>query len=181
LLRTAVRSARPEAGDHVVAYLRREMTPAFRRCLIACGRQVLVFGLGVAAPDHNLRFLPTSSHAFIEALRSCTALVCSSGNQLIGEAIHLQKPVLAVPEVGNFEQQINGFFLSRSGGGLAVPNEHLHRQSVTQFLERRAEFAGARHVVASGNTLAMQRLNQWLNGGECRETSFSTPAVVHAA
>ena len=45
------------------------------------------------------------------------AVVSTAGNQLVGEALYLGKPVLVMPERVNFEQAINAHYLEQSGAG----------------------------------------------------------------
>lgn len=46
----------------------------------------------------NLEFRPPGNAEFIRDLAACRAVLSTAGNQLIGEAIHFRKPVLALPE-----------------------------------------------------------------------------------
>jgi hypothetical protein len=53
---------------------------------------------------------------------------------LIGEAYFLGKPVLAIPEDGNFEQQLNGWLVANSGGGWATTFVDFNPHILQQFL-----------------------------------------------
>jgi UDP:flavonoid glycosyltransferase YjiC (YdhE family) len=44
-------------------------------------------------------------------------VISNAGNQLVGEALYLRKPMMVLPEKGNFEQSVNGHLLRLSGGG----------------------------------------------------------------
>lgn len=140
LLREQVRRARPRDGEHLVAYLRREPPPAVLQGLAACGRPVCIYGLGARARRGNLTFLPLSERGFVEDLASCHALVCTAGNQLVGEAVHLCKPVLALPEPGNQEQRLNAWFVQRLGIGLGADPEALEPATLERFLDARETF-----------------------------------------
>jgi UDP:flavonoid glycosyltransferase YjiC (YdhE family) len=63
-------------------------------------------------------------------------VVSNAGNQLVGEALYLRKPFLALPETGNFEQAINAHFLRASGGGDWVPFERLTAADLNRFLDQ---------------------------------------------
>ncbi len=140
LLRPEVAEMRPENGKHVLAYWRRFVGNHVLEGLASTGLEVRVYGLGVRAPMNNLTFHPINEARFLEDLASCCALVSTAGNQLVGEALYLGKPVLAAPEANNFEQAINGHFLALSGAGESVDMADLHAGTVHRFLSRLDSF-----------------------------------------
>jgi uncharacterized protein (TIGR00661 family) len=117
LVRPEMLSAVPDHGAHLVAYMRRFMTPDVLTSLAACGREVRVYGLGAHPSQGNLRFLPVDERRFMDDLATCAAVVSTAGNQLVGEALYLGKPLLVMPERVNFEQAINAHYLEQSGAG----------------------------------------------------------------
>lgn len=139
LLRPEMRRP-PNNGDHVLVYLRRFAEPNVMQALAECGREVRIYGLGKRPASGNLRFFEVSEQGFVNDLASCTALVSNAGNQLVGEALYLRKPVLAMPESGLFEQQINGYFLKAGGGGDSVSAESLDGRVLRRFLDARDEY-----------------------------------------
>ena len=141
LLRREIRHARPENGEHLLAYLRRFSGSRVLEVLSEAGCEVRVYGLGERPPQGNLRFLPVDVDRFAEDLARCRALVSTAGNQLIGEAQYLGKAVLAMPEPGNHEQEINGHFLARSGAGVTLPMEQLSAPQLRRFLDDADHFA----------------------------------------
>jgi uncharacterized protein (TIGR00661 family) len=136
LIRETILGTPPECGEHLVAYFRREPSERILSVLSRCHRSVHLYGLGIRQPVGSLRYLPASVEGFLSDLRTCAALICSSGNQLVGEAIAWNKPVLAIPEPGNFEQQLNGFFLPQTGMGTTVQACDFDVRSLDGFLER---------------------------------------------
>jgi len=135
LLRPGVFQARPVVGRHVLVYLRRSASDGVLQALRRCGREVRVYGLGARPRDGNLRFHDVDETSFVENLASCAALVSNAGNQLVGEALYLRKPVLALPETGNFEQAVNAHFLRQSGGDW-LPEAELTAGRLRQFLDQ---------------------------------------------
>ncbi|HJL06095.1 MAG TPA: glycosyltransferase family protein [Polyangiaceae bacterium LLY-WYZ-15_(1-7)] len=136
LLRREVREASVEDRDHLVAYVRRSAPRSVLEALAASRREVRVYGLGERPSVGRLRFRAIDPHRFVEDLATCEALVTTAGNQLVGESLYLGKPVLAMPEMGNYEQQINATFLRRSGAGAAHDMERLGGLDVERFLDR---------------------------------------------
>ena len=122
-----------------------------------------VYGLGEIPADGRLRFRPVSDHEFIRDLASCAGLVSTAGNQLIGEAQHLGKPVLAFPEAKNSEQEINAHFLDASGAGMRRPVHELSVTDVWQFLERLPQLrSNIDRRAAAGNAAVKKTLERFL-------------------
>ncbi len=140
LLRPALLQAPVTAGDHLTAYCRRDMPANVLETLRCAGREVRVYGLGEHPDDGDLRFRPISEDGFLADLASAHAVVASAGNQLIGECLYLGKPVLALPELGQDEQAINGVLLERMGGGRACRPDRLTPAILREFLGERDRF-----------------------------------------
>lgn len=134
LLRPEVRAARPRAGSHLVAYWRKFGSTPVLRALENTGLEVRVYGLGERPPRGRLSFHAISEAGFVADLAGCTALVCTAGNQLVGEALYLGKPVFALAETGNYEQEINAHFLQASGAGDALPLAQFTEARLHRFL-----------------------------------------------
>lgn len=163
LLRDDVRLAQPEVGEHLVAYFRRFAPPALLEALAKGPRPVRVYGLGEQPSRGALDFRAIDARAFVEDLASSAALVSTAGNQLVGEALYLHKPIFAVPETGNSEQSINAQLLRGTGAGVTCAAEVFEAPALHTFLD---ELERYRAVCASleveGNTRTMQVLAELL-------------------
>ncbi|HSQ42541.1 MAG TPA: glycosyltransferase family protein [Fibrobacteraceae bacterium] len=135
-----IRNARPRDDGFLLAYLRRDVPSRVVRALRKTGWKVRIYGLGSREPWENLEFLPVERKKFVHDLSHCGALLSTAGNQLVGEALFLGKPVLAMPERNNWEQEINGAFLEQLGGGWCIPMSSLCSKLILDFLKRRHEF-----------------------------------------
>ncbi len=135
LLRREIIWARPESGSHLLAYLRRQPPAPVLDALAGCGCEVRVYGMGERSRQGRLSFHRASLQGFAEDLASSRALITTAGNQLLGEALYLGKPVLAMPEPGNREQEINAHFLDRSGAGMAMSMKELTGSTIRKFLD----------------------------------------------
>jgi uncharacterized protein (TIGR00661 family) len=135
LLRPEILGAEPEEGPHLLAYLRRFESPRVIEALRGCGCPVRVYGLGERPDAGRLRFCAVDVERFAADLARCRGLVTTAGNQLIGEALYLGKPVLAVPERGNREQEVNAHFLRRSGAGMVTDMDRLTAADVRALLD----------------------------------------------
>lgn len=165
LLRDEILHASPEHGNHILVYLRRFGSPEVFRALEACGCEVRIYGLGKQCSTGRLKFCEIDMHRFVEDLATCKALISTAGNQLIGEALYLEKPVLAMPEYCNHEQRINGHFLQDSGAGMTVGMEQMRPLYTRYFMEHCEKFRSRidRQNI-QGNATAFNIINQHLPG-----------------
>jgi uncharacterized protein (TIGR00661 family) len=69
------------------------------------------------AVEGNLRFRPFDERAFVDDLASARGVIAGGGFTLMGEAVYLKKPMLAVPVRGQFEQILNARYLTKLGYG----------------------------------------------------------------
>ncbi len=140
LFRAAVRDAQTTDAGHITVYLRRGIVPNVREALLQSGRKVEIFTSQMETSHDNLVYFPITPDRFIDSLRQCSMLLTTAGNQLLGEALFLGKPVLVMPEPNNVEQEINGHFLTQDGGGLSIPMRHLTTEIVQDFLANREQY-----------------------------------------
>ena len=134
LLRRTVVEHREQICDqgHVVVYVRKHAPDSLWKALAACGRRAIVYGLGAMSHSQGFDFAATdiqfkniSDEGFVADLASASCLITTAGNQLVGESLFLKKPVLAIPEDGNYEQELNALLVQRSGGGWSIKFEKL--------------------------------------------------------
>lgn len=159
MLRPEILSATPQIGDHLLVYLRRFAQPNFLEALRGCGRDVRIYGLGARPEEGRIKYFDIDQNGFIDDLARCYALISNAGNQLVGEAHYLRKPVLALPESGNFEQQVNAHFVRASGGGDWKVYEEIDTDDLKDFLERVPELRAAIDPQAAvGNDTALRAI-----------------------
>ena len=145
ILRAPVRTARPEAGDALVVYLNKgahQYTAALDTALRACGEPVIVYGTAHRGRSANLHFKAPSQQGFIDDLAAARAVVSTAGNQLLSEAIHLGKPVLALPEDA-VEQRLNARALVTMGVGESASLHRLPLNRLGGFLDNVPAYARA--------------------------------------
>jgi len=178
LIRPEIQEASPEDRGHVLAYVRRAGTEASLDALRDCGRPVKLYGLGERPRMGDVTFHAIDPFRFVEDLATCTGLVTTAGNQLVGEALYLGKPVLAMPEVGNFEQEINGYYLEKSGAGVSHPIDRVHSMDVRRFLDRIPAYAeNIDHAHVDGLPAALARIDAWVERRMPRAAVPATPSL----
>lgn len=136
MLRDEVRAATARTGDHLLAYFNKgehQYLPHVDRALRLLETPVIVYGTRHRRVDGHLDFRAPSVDGFVRDLAGCRAVLSTAGNQLIGEAIHFGKPVLAMPEPA-FEQRLNAHMIERMGVGMAGDLMRLTPSDIDRFL-----------------------------------------------
>ena len=163
LLRPEILAATPEQGEHLIAYLRRSVPMNVYDALAECGCETHIYGLGARPARGSLRFLEVDAYRFVDDLATSRALISTAGNQLVGEALYLGKPVLAMPERGNYEQHINAHFLEQCGGGMACSMDKFSGAMARRFLRTfREPLASVNRARLSGNSAALEIIGRYL-------------------
>tara|TARA_R110002126_G_scaffold41590_31_gene121021 strand:- start:19310 stop:20398 length:1089 start_codon:yes stop_codon:yes gene_type:complete len=166
LLRKVVRELEPTDGDHVLVYFTHGFDSALDRLRAEPGQSFHVYGTGRVGQEGNLRFEPPSGDGFLRDLAGCRAVVATAGFTLMTEALHLRKPMLALPMAGQFEQELNGLLLEQ--GGLGAQARQLDEATLPRFLAHLPAYGPALAEYDSGDESALlahvDRLTR--NGGE---------------
>jgi uncharacterized protein (TIGR00661 family) len=136
MLRPEVLQVPAQEGDFLLAYFNKgehQYLPHIDRALRLLDLPVVVYGTPYRGQVENLDFRAPSNEGFIRDLASCRAVLSTAGNQLIGEAIHFGKPILALPEEA-FEQRLNAFMIERMGVGMRGDRHQLTPSDVDRFM-----------------------------------------------
>jgi uncharacterized protein (TIGR00661 family) len=136
MLREDLVAMTPQQGDFLLSYLRMNTPAHVLETLAACGYDVRVYGLGERPRQGRISFHAIDERRFVTDLASCAALVSAAGNQLLGEALFLGKPVFAIPEEMHHEQQINACFLKQMGAGSWTTLETFAIAPLREFLSQ---------------------------------------------
>ena len=165
ILREEVLRARPTDGEHLLVYLnkgRQQYRASLDRTLRLLEIPVRIYGAGAHGQRDNLSFCALDRARFLDDLASCRGLLSTAGNVLAGEAIHLGKPILALPE-NVFEQRLNAAIIERLGIGRQSGFDTLTPSDVDRFL---AEREGFRHNMVAlrgdGRAEALATLEQYI-------------------
>jgi uncharacterized protein (TIGR00661 family) len=140
ILRSSILDAidRATKGPHVLVYQSGTSHDALVDVLRDVDAPFRIYGLrrDLDAPvtEDNLTFCPFSESAFVDDLASSRAVIAGGGFTLMGEAITLRKPMLAVPLGGQYEQVLNGKYLEKLGYGES--RTEITSGAVREFLEK---------------------------------------------
>jgi uncharacterized protein (TIGR00661 family) len=117
ILRREVLALEPSEGEHVLVYLTKGFDALLETLRTLPAERFRVYGTGREGEDGNLAFRPFSHEGFLGDLASARAVVSTAGFTLMTEALHLGKPMLALPMRGQFEQELNALMLEDTGSG----------------------------------------------------------------
>jgi uncharacterized protein (TIGR00661 family) len=148
LLRREITGAVPRDDGFILSYLRRHTPFSTLSTLADCGLPVKVYGLGHREHVGNVSFHAIDERRFVEDLAACRGMISAAGNQLIGEALQLGKPMLLLPERAHAEQQMNSHFLAAMGCGDFAPLEQFSPEILRAFLDGLDRFRPALANVA---------------------------------
>jgi uncharacterized protein (TIGR00661 family) len=143
ILRREVREIEPSVGDHLLVYFdarSKRLLEKVIEVLREIDIPVRIYGPKRVGKEGNLDFRPISNVPFLEDLASSRAVISTAGNQLIGESIHLGKPLLLLPEQA-LEQELNAMYVRRWGIGDWTTAPKLTPDFIRGFLARIDEMA----------------------------------------
>jgi len=159
-----VHALEPSLGDHLLVYLNmgiHQWTTRLERALVGANIPIKVYGPGFGGMRDSIEFFEPDRESFLRDLASCRAVLSTAGNQLVGEAIHLGKPMLVMPEA-TVEQRMNAAAVERMGIGEVSSFERIDAGTLQSFLERRPHYAEAtRRHATDGRRQALERLEAW--------------------
>ena len=143
ILRPEILTATVTQGEHLLVYQTAEGNDELEDILESTGIESRVYGMRRNIQEEvregNLRHMPFSEDEFIRDLASCRAVIAGAGFTLMGEAVYLHKPMLAIPLGGQFEQVMNARYLEHEGYGQCARDLH-DAQTITDFLASTERF-----------------------------------------
>ena len=117
ILRPEILAAERAPGDHILVYQTADANTALLPLLQRLPQKFRVYGMNREGEQGNVSLRPFSQQGFIDDLRTAQAVIAGGGFSLMGEAVHLQVPMLSVPLKGQYEQELNARYLEKLGYG----------------------------------------------------------------
>ncbi|SHG86040.1 conserved hypothetical protein [Hydrocarboniphaga daqingensis] len=158
-------AGRPASKDYLLAYFNKgehQYRPQVERALQLLDHPVVVYGTPRRGRQGNIEYRAPSNEWFINDLAQCRAVISTAGNQLIGEAIHFGKPILALPEQA-FEQRLNACMIERMGVGMRGDIATLTPSDIDRFLGNEAWYRSHMHEHArDGRKDAIETLHRYI-------------------
>ncbi len=167
ILRPEILAANRRKGEHLLVYTTGEGNDSFADALAKTGLECRIYGmrrnLKEEVVEGNLRYQPFSEDKFIDDLASSRAAIAGGGFTLMGEAVYLHKPMLAVPLARQFEQVLNARYLELEGYGRHAQTLDDPR-TVLDFVDAiPACEAKLASYAQDGNAKILAALDEWLD------------------
>ncbi|MDP2142340.1 MAG: glycosyltransferase family protein [Gammaproteobacteria bacterium] len=148
ILRWEVQSLHPTDNGYHLVYLTSGYDTLIETLRQFPDERFVVYGYNKAQVDDNLQFRAFSTMGFLKDLAAARSVIATAGFTLMSEAIYLQKPYLAFPMHGQFEQQLNGLCLEQLGYGINAAKADT--RTLSTFFNRLPDFAEALQHYSAG-------------------------------
>jgi len=142
VLKEDIYNLKPSNQGHVLVYLK----PAIEKVLYPHLLKMTDYDFIVYAKDPaELKPLPhirlkQFSPSFLNDLATCSCVIGTAGIELPSEAAYFEKPMLAIPEKDQIEQEVNGFFIQKEGMGKTLPNDKVSVREIKNFLKSQEKY-----------------------------------------
>lgn len=150
ILRDRVLSLSPHDAGHILVY---QSNSTHRRLIdflrAATTRTCYVFGYSrEEGREGNVIFRRKSEEEFLRLLEGCAYVIQGGGHTLMGEALHLGKPILSLPLGAMVEQRFNALYLERLGYGMQADLMRLAPDMLRDFESHLPQYRAA---IATGH------------------------------
>ncbi len=163
LLREAVLARQATAGEHVLVYQSCSSCPELVPFLRRHDREFRVYGHNREGREGNVTFHAFSEEGLLDDLASAAYVICGGGHQLISEALHHGKPVIALPVRDEWEQAMNAFYLEQLGYGVRWSMRRIAELNLPAFEDA---LPARREAIARGtfcgNALVRRHLTNYI-------------------
>jgi uncharacterized protein (TIGR00661 family) len=124
--------------DFVLIYVKRQLESAIIPKIQSMHENFVMY---VKEPKEHprsrqIKFKKQTLEGFAKDMARCKAVISSAGEQLMGEALYLGKPLFLLPEEGTYEQKLNAELVKRHMVGDSKDISKVTAGDITQFLSR---------------------------------------------
>ncbi len=112
IIQSETRKLKSITGDHVFLYLTKP-NPELIKILKTISEKFIVYCNGKVGVDGNIVYRASGGDDYLEDLRTCKAIIATTGFSLIADAFFLKKPYFGVPLKNQFEQAYNARILRK--------------------------------------------------------------------
>jgi uncharacterized protein (TIGR00661 family) len=158
----------PRDDGYLLVYCRQSMATTVLKSLEHLEDNVVVMDSGIdAAMRKRLEQRPNFricgiTPRFGDYLGGCRGVIANAGNQLLAEARFLRKPVLAIPETGQHEQEVNACHVEALRMGRQVSAKDLNRLTLNEFIKSIPEYYIDEDKPLNGTQPAIDAIRRYL-------------------
>jgi uncharacterized protein (TIGR00661 family) len=155
LIREEIKNQERKTEDYYLIYLK----PSYKQPIL---KQLKKLGI------NNYKLFPNEKENYAQALAHCKGIISSAGHQSISEALYLKKPILVIPQRGQYEQRLNASMLEGTGWGKATSIRRF-KKDFSAFNARINEFPlsntkpWVRYLFADHTPRAIYKIKSFIN------------------
>ena len=126
------------------------------------------------------RLFPDRGEDFELALAGCSCVISSAGHQIIAECLALNKPILVIPQRGQWEQRLNAEMVTETGKGMSTSLRWIERDLPVflQGLENfRARSLPGRFDATDNSAEIARRIQRFVARNCAKKRGLSVPAA----
>ena len=121
---------------------------------------------------NNVWVNPIDSQSFTESLRTSEGVLCGAGFELPAEALFLNKKLMVIPMMGQYEQLCNAESLKKMGVIILDKLCLLHRRTISSWL------ISSNHIVVNYPNRTEQIIDTIFNDLMPLENEVQTPQLI---
>ncbi len=138
-LRKEILNQKPGYGSHILVYRYSDVGDDLISVLSKLPERFIVYGFKDSCREHsNIQLKEVGNADYLKDLSNCKAIISYGGFSLTTEALYLKKPVFAIPIKGQFEQELNAYYIDKLGYG--IYSKEIHSANLKQFLKNLASY-----------------------------------------
>ncbi len=148
-------------GNHILVYQTSKSNKKLLPTLTSINQNFIVYGFNKDKQIKNVKFKKFNQKEFVKDLANCKAVITNGGFTLIGEALHLKKPILSIPIKKQFEQKTNAVYLKKAGYGTYC--QETNKKNIERFLSNLNKYKdNLKNYKKQDNSKLFKKLKQLL-------------------
>lgn len=148
-----------QTNGHIFVY---QTSPSYTKMLSVLkhiDRKFILYGFDRQEVVGNLHFKKFNDNEHLLDLATADAVIINGGFTTLTEALYLEKPIFSIPIHRQFEQILNGYYLSKLEYGMAV--KEITKDNFEIFLAKKEEYRkNIRKRKWDGNGLLFETLDK---------------------
>jgi uncharacterized protein (TIGR00661 family) len=134
LIQQGIQRQSPIYGNHIFVYQTSTSNNQLLSLLERMNEKFIIYGFNKKLTKGNLHFKNFNENEFYQDISQAKAVITNGGFTVLSEALFLKKPIFSIPLRNQFEQIVNGKFITQLGVGVSVRNAS--EQNLKEFISK---------------------------------------------
>lgn len=149
LIQKGIQQQTPTYGDHIFVYQTSDSNSNLISLLQKINEKFIIYGFNINHKKNNMQFKKFNENEFYSDISKAKAIITNGGFTVLSEALYLKKPVFSIPVQYQFEQIINGKFISQLGAGVSTKN--VTESKLKKFISNLDTYQQKLRIYETGN------------------------------